>query len=215
MLSKRLLEITKFVEKNKVVYDVGSDHGLLPCFLILNDICNKVYAGDNKIGPLNKAKDNIQKYNLVGKVIPVLANGIDGINNDVDILILAGMGFYTVKDILNGKDLNKYSKIIVQVNKDVDKLRAWINDNNYSIIQESVVYDDFYYEIVCFNASKTSKLSPKEIKYGPINLINKTDTFKKYLAYKRTKIAKNYVLSNKPEYKKELEELDAIINSCL
>ena len=51
MLSKRLREVAKFIDKGKVVYDVGSDHALLPCFLVQEKICDRVYACDNKQGP--------------------------------------------------------------------------------------------------------------------------------------------------------------------
>ena len=77
MLSNRLLEIAKLVDKNKVVYDIGSDHGLLPCFLVLNDICPKAYAVDNKVGPLNRTKEAIDRYKLDGRVVPILSDGLN------------------------------------------------------------------------------------------------------------------------------------------
>lgn len=212
MLSKRLQKIAELVDENKVVYDVGSDHGLLPCFLILNKNIKKAYAVDNKEGPLNKAKTNIEKYGLQDKVIPVLSNGIDDIKEDVDIITIAGMGFYTVKEILDNKDLSKYDKIIVQVNKDTNLLRQWINDNDYSIIDEVIVKDDFYYEIVVFKAIKGKKLSPLELKYGPINLRDKTDTFIEYLGQKRSKLASINELANKKEYEISIKEIDDIIS---
>lgn len=212
MLSKRLLKIAELVDENKVVYDVGSDHGLLPCFLVMNKNCPKAYAVDNKKGPLDKAIANIKKYNLNEKVIPVLSNGIDDIKDDVDIITIAGMGFYTVKDILDNKDLSKYEKIIVQVNKDVALLRSWINDHGYSIIDEAIVKDDFYYEIVVFNTKKGHNLSPLELKYGPINLMAKTDTFIEYLSQKRLKLASINELAHNKEYEKAIKELDDIIS---
>ena len=39
------------IERNKVVFDVGSDHALLPSFLVENGICDKVYAGEIALGP--------------------------------------------------------------------------------------------------------------------------------------------------------------------
>lgn len=211
MISKRLLQISKFIDSNKVVYDVGSDHAYLPCFLVSNSISPKAYAVDNKEGPLNKAKQTIKSFNLEDKVIPILSNGIDDIRNDVDIIVLSGMGFYTVKDILDKKDLSRYSKIIVQVNKDTNLLRSWISDNNYSIIDEAVVYDDFYYEIVVFNASKSNKLNDLEIKYGPINLKNKDDTFIEYLKYKKAKYESINKASNSTLYAKDICEINDII----
>lgn len=211
MLSKRLLEISKLVDKNKVVFDVGSDHALLPCFLVLNNICSKVYACDNKVGPLNKAKENIKKYHLEDKVIPVLGNGIDNIFEDVDIITISGMGFFTIKEILEGKDLRKYSKIIIQINKDNDLLRAFINDNKYSIINEVIVDDGFFYEILVIDPNKEEKYNDLEIKYGPILLKKKDKIFIDYLNYKKDKYKDIYQKSHDVKLLEEIKEIDEIL----
>ena len=181
MLSKRLLHIANLVSKDKVVYDVGSDHGLLPCFLVLNNICSKAYAVDNKIGPLNRTKEAILKYHLDGKVIPILSDGLNDVKDDVDIITIAGMGYYTVMDIFKDKDLTRYHSIIVQINKDVDKLRKFISDNHYTILNEVVLKDDKYYQIVVFNTKYHDSYSQLEIDYGPILLKNRETIFIDYL----------------------------------
>ena len=211
MLSKRLTEVTKFIETNKVVYDVGSDHGLLPCFLVMKKIAKKAYASDNKIGPLNKAKANIKKYELEGKVIPILADGIEKIEEDVNIITICGMGYFTVKHILDGKDLSNYDKIVVQVNNHVPKLRKWISDNNYTIIDETIVKDDFFYEIVVFNSSKSRQLTDLEIEYGPINLKKRDKIFIEYLKDKKNKLNKINVSAKKPLYSEKIKQIDVII----
>ena len=76
MISPRLLQIAMLVEKNKVVFDVGSDHALLPCFLVENGICEKVYAGEIAEGPLNHVKETVEKKGLQGKIIPVFSDGL-------------------------------------------------------------------------------------------------------------------------------------------
>ena len=122
MLSNRLLEIAKLVDKNKVVYDIGSDHGLLPCFLVLNDICPKAYAVDNKVGPLNRTKEAIERYKLEGRVVPILSDGLNDVGADAQIITIAGMGYFTLMDIFDGKDLSKYEKLIIQINKDTFRI---------------------------------------------------------------------------------------------
>lgn len=211
MLSKRLLKIADLIDGNNVVYDVGSDHALLPCFLILNNKAKKVYAIDNKKGPLDKANKNIKKFNLENKVIPILSNGIDDITNDVDIIVISGMGFYTVKEILENKDLSKYDKIIVQVNKDTPLLREWISNHNYSIIEEEIVKDDFYYEIEVFNAKKACSLKPREIQFGPINLIKRKGVFIEYLKDKREKLENINKIAHKKEYEFLINEINELI----
>ena len=216
MLSKRLLEIASLIDKDKVVYDVGSDHGLLPCFLLKENIARKAYAVDNKIGPLNRAIETINRYGLNDKVIPILSNGIDDIKEDVNIITISGMGFYTVEKIFKDKDLSPYEKIIVQVNRNTNLLRKYISDHHYTIIDERVVYDIFYYEIVVFNANYYESYSDLEIKYGPILLKNRDEVFIEYLKWQLEQYNKIYLVSkNKDTYEKIKEiryVLDIMIN---
>ncbi len=211
MLSKRLIEIAKLVDKNKVVYDIGSDHGLLPCFLVTNGITNKAYAVDNKIGPLNHAKETIEKYGLEGKVIPLLSDGLSDVKDDGQVIVIAGMGYYTVMDIFKDKDLTKYEKIIVQVNKDVDKLRRYISDNNYTILDEVILKDDKFYQIVAFNTNYHDHYSDLEIDFGPILLKKKDDILFDYL----NDLKKRYNYHNKTgigKLNKKINEIDRVID---
>ena len=211
MLSKRLLEIAKLVDKNKVVYDIGSDHCLLPCFLVTNHISNKVYAVDNKIGPLNHAKETIDKYNLNDKVIPLLSDGLDDVKDDGQIIVIAGMGYYTVMDIFEGKDLSKYEKIIVQVNKDVDKLRQYISDHNYTIVDEVILKEDKFYQIVVFNTEYHEKYSDIEIAFGPILLQKKEDILLEYL-YDLKQRYNYHNNTGVDKLNKKISELDRVID---
>ena len=211
MLSKRLLEIAKLVDENKVVYDVGSDHGLLPCFLVKENICPKAYAVDNKIGPLNRAKEAIKEYKLEDKVIPILSNGIDDVKDDVDIITIAGMGYYTVADILKDKDIFKY-KFIIQVNKDVEELRRFISENNYTIINEKIVKEGHYYEIVVFDCKHHNSYSDIEIKYGPILLKNKEALFIEYLEFTRDKYLNIYKERNILDCFKKAQEISNVLD---
>ncbi len=212
MLSKRLLEIAKLVDKNKVVYDIGSDHGLLPCFLVANKISQKVYAVDNKRGPLNHAKETIEKYGLEGKVIPLLSDGLNDVGDDGQIIVIAGMGYYTVMDIFNGKDLTKYEKIIVQVNKDVDKLRQFISDNNYTILDEVIIKDDKFYQIIVFNTNHHENYSDMEIAYGPILLKKKDEILLEYLKDLKERYIHHNKDANVNALNKKISELDRVID---
>lgn len=209
MLSKRLLEIAKLVDKNKVVYDIGSDHALLPCFLVSNNICPKAYAVDNKKGPLEKAKKTISEYHLEGKVIPILSDGLDDVKDDVEIVTIAGMGYFTVEKIFKDKDLSKYDKLIVQINKDTQLLRQYISDNHYTILDEKVIKDDFYYEIIVFSTSYHDSYSELEINNGPVLIKNNEN--KEYFKYKKDKLLKIYNSSHNEKLIKKIEELDSIL----
>lgn len=211
MISSRLLQIAMLVDKNKVVFDVGSDHALLPCFLVENGISKKVYAGDIAQGPLNTGIQNIKRRNLEGKVIPVFSDGLAKAEDDVDIVIISGMGYHTIKHILDNCEIERYQYFIVQPNTDVELLRKYISDHNYTIEDERVVYDEFYYQIIKFSADLHYPYSDLEIKYGPILLERKDEVFITYLEDLMNRLIDINSKANKQEYTDTIEEIRQIL----
>lgn len=211
MLSKRLKKIAELVNEYKVVYDVGSDHALLPCFLVLNNLSPKVYAGDNKEGPLDSARRNIEKYDLVNKVIPVLGDGLINAPSDTEIVIISGMGYYTVEHILNDADISKYQRFIIEVNKDTKLLRKYISDHHLTITNEEIVYDDFYYEIIEFNNDYYDEYSDDEIEFGPIHLKKKSKEFIDFLNYQISKLEDIYSKNHSDETLNKINRIKGML----
>lgn len=211
MISNRLIEVSKMINSNKVVFDVGSDHGQLPCFLVMNNIVSKAYAGDNKVGPLNNAKETINKYHLNDKVIPVLSDGLKNASDDVEVVTICGMGYYTIEHILNNCDPNKYDYFIVQSNTDVDLLRKYISDKHFTILDETVVKDEFYYQIIKFNTDYHESYSNLEIKYGPVLLKNMSKQFIDYLLDYKERLISINVKANSPKYADTIKEIENIL----
>ena len=211
MISDRLAAIAYMIDSNKVVFDVGSDHGLLPCFLVESGISPKVYAGDIAEGPLNSAKENIEKRGLSDKVITVLSDGLTKANDDVDVVVIAGMGYHTIKHILDSCDVTRYQNIIVQSNTDVELVRQYISDHEYTIEDERMIYDGFYYQIIKFSADMHDKYSDVEIKYGPVLLKKRDHIFLNYLRSKREKLIEINKKANKVEYQNTIKEIEDIL----
>ncbi|MBO4919902.1 MAG: SAM-dependent methyltransferase [Erysipelotrichaceae bacterium] len=211
MISARLLQIAMLIEKNKVVFDVGSDHALLPCFLVENGISEKVYAGDIAPGPLKQAQNNIEKHGLTDQVIPILSDGLAKAPEDVDIVVISGMGYHTIRHILESCDVSRYQYFLLQSNTDTDLLRRYLSEKNYTIEDERVVYDSFYYEIIRFSADMHEPYSEKEIKYGPVLLERMDEVFTAYLKDKRRRLEEINRQANKPEYEQMMKEIDEIL----
>ena len=211
MLSKRLKTIAEMIDNNKVVFDVGSDHALLPCFLIQHGLTQKAYAGEIAKGPLNNAKDNIERFRLNDKVIPVLSDGLMNAPDDVETVVISGMGFFTIEHILDNCDINKYDSFIVQSNTDVDKLRAYLSDHNLTIIDEQIVYDGLFYQVIKFNSDFHDPYSETEIEYGPVLLKRRDDIFLEYLNDLKDRYQKIYEKSHKDSIYKKIVEIDKIM----
>ena len=58
--NKRLLMVANMIPKCECMADIGTDHALLPIYLVLNGKCNRAIASDVKIGPLQSAEKNIR-----------------------------------------------------------------------------------------------------------------------------------------------------------
>lgn len=215
MISLRLRKIAEMIDKNRVVFDVGSDHALLPCFLVSEGICKKAYAGDVALGPLDNAKANIDRLGLSDKVIPVYSDGLKLASKDVNVVTISGMGYYTIEHILDEADVTRYQYFVIQSNSDVDLLRKYISDHNYTIEDEAIVYDGFYYQIIKFSADLHDEYSDLEIKYGPILLKRKDQTFISYLNDQLNKLKKINKTAKKQEYQDKIFEIEKILKDLL
>ena len=211
MISDRLAAIAYMIDKNKVVFDVGSDHGLLPCFLVESEISPKVYAGDIAEGPLNHAKENIEKRGLTDRVIPVLSDGLAKANDDVDVVVISGMGYHTIFHILDSCEIDRYQYFLIQANKDVDLVRKYISDHGYTIEDERIVHEDFYYQIIKFSADLHEPYNDLEIKYGPVLLKKRDHIFLDYLKERQSKLKEINERAHKKEYEDTINEINEIL----
>lgn len=146
MLSLRLQAIAFFVPENSNVIDIGCDHALLDIFLAKYKNCTCI-ASDINENCLNKAIKNINQYQLNTKIKPMVSNGLDDINySESDYIIIAGMGFQTIKKILK----NHYpAKMIIQSNTEVEALRIELS-KKYRIKNEKTVFEKGKYYVVMY-----------------------------------------------------------------
>ena len=213
---KRLETILSFVEKGAIVADIGTDHAQLPILLVERNICNKVYACDEKKRPLSIAEENIKSKGLSDKIETILSDGFAHIPMDIDMAVIAGMGFYTAKMILENAQnrLHLLNKIIVQINVDSHLMRNWINENHYTILEEKYVNErNKDYEIISFTTQIEGKdLSEEEIYLGPKLMKEKSEEILAYYLKKEDKISSLLKLKKKQDeaYKELLREYNIL-----
>lgn len=179
-ISKRLLKIASMVPLDIPCADIGSDHGLLVKYLLDNYLVPFCYASDNKKGPFERLKKNLSTYISQNKVEVDLVDGIKNLTNKYKTIIIAGMGGDLIKEILE-KEKDKLKNIeylLLSPHGKEKELREFLTSNQFQIIDENVVYEDHYYEIILFKKSpEIVNYSTKQLEYGPINLIKKDETF--------------------------------------
>lgn len=150
-LSKRLRAIVNFCDKNKIIADIGTDHGFVPNFLYEEDINRKIIATDISLNSLNKAIEFSELRGNKGKIEHIVCNGLEKIP-PVDQIIIAGMGGILISKILD-RDFEKArqaEKLILQPMQQVDYLRKFLYDKGFKILDEKIVFEDnkFFHIIV-------------------------------------------------------------------
>lgn len=147
-LSERLKAVAELITPGLRVCDVGCDHGYLSIFLMQNKIAKSVIASDVRTGPLSKAAENINMYELSDQIDLRLSDGLTMIDSgEVDSIVMSGMGGNLMMDILKrGKDVtDKARELILQPQSEVSGLRHYLQDNGFMIISEDMVYEDYKY----------------------------------------------------------------------
>ena len=169
-LSKRLETITSYINNDDRVLDVGCDHGYLDIYLALNKKNSLIIASDISKEVIKKTKENIKRYNVADKIKVYCTNGTENIFDDYNTIVVAGMGSYTILNIL--KSSKKVNKLIICSNNNWDDIRKNISLIGYQLIEERLIYESKkLYSIMLFKKGK-NKLSKKEIMIGKYNFKN-------------------------------------------
>ena len=141
----RLLTAASLVRKGTKAADIGTDHAYLPIYLIKNNISSKVLACDLRKGPLDNARENIIKAGCENKIELRLSDGLDCVKSDeVDDIIICGMGGTLIADILSRADWlkNSHYNLVLQPQSHADDLRRYLFENGFEIFKEIPVTDD-------------------------------------------------------------------------
>lgn len=220
-LSKRLDKIASYVDKGSFIADIGSDHCLLPVFLLSKGIISKAQAVDNKPGPYERMTKAIQNSGYSGLISPSLSSGIENLDPNADTLILAGMGGHLISDILKAhtENLKNIETVIVDAHTDINEVYETLSSLSFKIVESCFLIDkEKPYDVMKWKKTDTPvKYSDMEMRYGVFNIKSPNDAWKAY--YKRhlsvLEGIKNKVLNDREktgQINKEIEEILSILN---
>ena len=180
-LSRRLSLCAKYTDGFLNLADIGTDHALLPIVCVKNGYVMKAQAIDNKRGPFVIAFSNVKRYKQEERITVKLSDGISEIDDDTDVVVIAGMGGDLISQILEKDDKKNVKRFILQSNNNPEKIRAILRKINYKIVDELVFEDQKkMYDIIVIEQGE-SNLTKNEIDFGPLNLKNKSHYFMKRL----------------------------------
>lgn len=225
-LSGRLQAVADMVTEGGRVADIGCDHGYTSIYLWKEKKCRRIIAMDVKTGPLERAKANINKYNLSDYIEVRLSDGAEALKEDeADTLLMSGMGGRLTIDILKkafGR-LGKSFELVLQPQSEIFLVRAFLRDEGIEIVDETMVFDQgkFYSVIKAqpkaggkgLTAGDKGKRKGRQRRpqivedyFGPVLLDKRPEVFLDFLNKEKEKTEGLLLQVTKEERKRELQE---------
>ena len=173
---KRLDKIVSFVGENKIVADIGSDHGITAIKIYEEKNPKRVIATDISAPSLQKLKDKLKHSEY--EIETIVTDGLKNLPMDIEEAVISGMGANLIVNILRGNmDLSRsLEKIITSPNNSLEYYRRWLMDNGFTIIDDEKIEDEgVLYDVVVikYTGDNTGYDRDYEYMYGKDNLANK------------------------------------------
>jgi len=167
------------------VADIGTDHGYVPIYLMEQHKALHAIAMDVRKGPLARAGENIVRFGCVGEIETRLSDGLEKLEpGEADTVIIAGMGgLLTVRILEAGLDVLKTVKeCVLQPQSDLDKVRQFLHQHHFRIIQEKMLIDEEkYYTVMRVVHGDETPYTEAEDLYGRYLINDKNPVLLAYL----------------------------------
>lgn len=191
-LPPRLHAIAQWVPTGAKLGDVGTDHALLPLWLLKTGRIVHAVATDINELPLKRAQSNAAAAGEE-RIRFVLCDGLTGVSSDeVDTIVIAGLGGENIVDILcrspwvceDGKTL------ILQPMSRTECLCSAFSELGLNLEKEQLVEDSGrIYPIFCVKKGKMSPWRKGEFYTGPFSLIADSPLFVRFLSEQKRRLS--------------------------
>ena len=149
--------------------DIGSDHALLPRYLLLSGRVQRVIVVEKNPGPWENSKRALEGLCAevrLGDGLGALAPG------EADSLSLCGMGARRMVQILLAHPARLPPRLVLQPNDSALPLRQWALQAGYALVNEQMVEGFWRYSILTLERSACAAYSglPLELalRFGPL-----------------------------------------------
>lgn len=197
--------------------DVGSDHGHLSLYALINDGFRSAVLTDIHDAPARRSKETLDLYGYGNKASVYTTDGLDGVPlYEGDVVVMAGLGGNNMIDIMTRVKGFLDEKILksmvwcLQPQKSSDKLRQFLFENGFEILDENACEDrGFFYVILKVKyTGVNTEYTLKQKYYGPVILRRIADEEPEVMGYKeRLDMRFNLSKRGDEEIRKMLEEV--------
>ncbi|MBA4493178.1 tRNA (adenine(22)-N(1))-methyltransferase [Paenactinomyces guangxiensis] len=151
-ISYRLQTIADFIPDQMRVADIGGDHAFLLLHLAKQGRLRRGIVGEINPGPFENAQHRVSMMGYSPLIEVRLGDGLSVVDQDeIDVVVIAGMGGALISQILEeGKEkLSHIKRLVLQPNVGGRRVRTWLNENHFQIIEETIVEEaGIFYEVI-------------------------------------------------------------------
>lgn len=171
-MTERIAHICAVARRAQVFADVGCDHGYMTEYMLKNGLCERAYISDISAKSLKKAEKLLAREIAAGRCIPVVADGLDGLPEPCDFVLIAGLGGEEIIKILERAYLPQH--FLFQPMKSSEKLRRYLVERGAKIELDYTFSEGKerrkYYDLILGDAEGGDIYTEREFRFGRNNL---------------------------------------------
>jgi len=226
-VDRRLLAASEMIIPYRAVADIGTDHGLLPCFLLEKGLAPLVIATEWGDGPYRRARERIGNSPCSAHIAVRQGYGLEPLApGEVETVVIMGMGGDLLAEILS-RDWSlssSFKRFVLQPMSRPYVPRGLLAEKGWPLIDERVIkLKGRFFVLYSYQpGDRPYRLSPLELEVGPLLLQARDRIELEYLNYCRRKLqhlAQSLSLSKladnqkrRSKYESMCRRLEGIIN---
>lgn len=193
-ISKRLQAVANLIAPSGSMADIGSDHAMLPLYLLEKRLVSRVVIGELLPAPFKRAQLAVagSEYAEAAKVLQ--GDGLTILDpGEVDTVVIAGLGGENIVHIL-ARDVphsRSFSSYILQPMSRIAIVRRFCAARGWPIKAEKLVYEKqrFFVILKIETGSSPYKLSDLQAETG-LHLKLEAPLYRQFLQYKKNKFSR-------------------------
>ena len=209
----RINKLCTYLDKCATFADVGCDHGYCTQYMLKNDLCESAVISDISAKCLQKAETLLADYIKSGKVNSVCCNGLEGVSEETEQVLIAGMGGEEIVSIFKNSFIPR--KFVLQPMKNIRVVREYLLQNGAEIYVDEPFESGgkFYFVIKGKKCGNSSIYGEQQLEFG-LNLSG--ETTKKYindeLKNKRSSLERNLKTETRLKLEEEIRFMEGVLN---
>lgn len=185
MLDERLSLAASLYEPCALGADIGTDHGLLPCQLLLDGICQRMVLADVSPKAILHAEASVARFGLGARAQIRCADGLKAIDEPCGCISVLGMGGETMAGILrSGADRLHGAVLVLSAHTGQDKVREAVLSLGYRFTREELCRAAGRFYLVWRAEPGCDTMTPEELRYGKLLYRTANPLLPAYLAHR-------------------------------